>query len=361
VISGGGEINDEGLFTAGSITGTFERTVQVSANDVKAYATVTVTTVPGLTMDNRPGANELDHIVISPLEPIVSTGSSITFSAVSYDPYNQVLDDIDYVWKVEEVGKIDPNNSSIITFTAGNRPGSGVITLTASQPSTHKSKTVTTTINVKTSEYGYLSIEVPDDSVRSGEDFNIKIIARDQNGDVKKDFVGPVELNDTSQTIFPLTTGEFEEGIWEGRVAVSSNTDSTIITAAGQGLVGSSKPVKVESRYKFTQAKVKGVWSKLFNVVLGFSESIANFIDSLLKTSGRFPETTRNLAAGIVGAIGLLGAAISFGMAVRKGVEAIGRNPYARTKIISSLAVAFVVMLVFAFLVFLIAAFIKFY
>ncbi len=59
--------------------------------------------------------------------------------------------------------------------------------------------------------------------------------------------------------------------------------------------------------------------------------------------------------------MGFLGAAIGFGLAAARGIEAIGRNPFARGKIIGSLFVAFVICLVFAVLAFFVAGFIKFF
>ncbi|OGB75774.1 hypothetical protein A2011_01105 [candidate division CPR3 bacterium GWE2_35_7] len=77
--------------------------------------------------------------------------------------------------------------------------------------------------------------------------------------------------------------------------------------------------------------------------------------------SSKFPETTKNVAASGVAAIGFLGATIGFGISTARGLEAIGRNPFARGKILMSLFLAFVVSLVFAFFAFLVAGFIKFF
>ena len=98
----------------------------------------------------------------------------------------------------------------------------------------------------------------------------------------------------------------------------------------------------------------------MYNAVASAGEVIANFVHSFFKVSGSYPETTKNIASGAVASFGFVAAAIGFGKATASGMAAIGRNPYAQRKIITSLLIAFVVSLIFAGLSFLIAGFIKF-
>src|SRR5690606_21463750 len=98
-----------------------------------------------------------------------------------------------------------------------------------------------------------------------------------------------------------------------------------------------------------------------YNFVASVGETIANFIHSFLQTSGRFPETTRNIASGAVASVGFAGAALGFAWSMARGLEAIGRNPYAKTKIISSLLLALLISIGFAGLSFLVAGCIKFF
>lgn len=362
VTGGGGTINNSGLFTAGDATGIFENTIQAVNGAAIATATVTVTTLPGLTKDNRPGAGELDHIVISPINPFVDTGGILALNASSYDRYNEALKDVAFSWSVDSsIGTIDPAQADQTTFTAGGGPNSGVITVVATQSSKHLTKSQSTTITVQSGKNGYLEFELGSDTITSGEEFDLTLTARDSNGAVSATFAGPVQLNDTNLSLTPAISGDFSGGIWKGKATVSSSPGKTILSASGGGLAGSSKPIEVINKFGKGAKYAAGIWGKLGGVVASVANFLSNFAHSLLNSSTRFPEATKNIASGFAAGIGLLAAAIGFGLVAARGMQALGRNPYARGKIIGSLVIAFVVCLGFAVMAFLVAAFIKFY
>jgi len=361
VINGGGTINDSGLFTAGEATGIFENTVQAAVGSASATASVTVTTLPGLTKDNRAGAGELDHVVVSPINPSVEIGATLALSSSAYDRYNEEVKDAAFAWSADSaIGVVTPIEAAQTTLTASNNPGSGVATVVVTQSSKHLTKSESTTISVKASKNGYLEFELPD-SIVSGDEFELKVVAHNPNGDINKSFSTLVQLNDTSETILPALTTDFSEGVWKGKVSVNSSPGKTILSASGGGLSGSSKPIEVISRYGKSKKLAASLLGRVGFAVAAVAEKLANFVHSFLKTSTRFPEATKNIASGFSAAVGFLAAAIGFGIVTSKGLEALGRNPYAKGKIIGSLVIAFIVCLGFAILAFMVAAFIKFY
>ena len=115
VVAGGGTINNTGLFTAGSLGGSFPNTVLVAASQgstVKVdYASVNITPVPG----------PLDHVVITPNTVNLKVGSTKQFSAKGYDASNVSIPNLIYSWSV-----IAGGGTINITglFTAGNMVGS---------------------------------------------------------------------------------------------------------------------------------------------------------------------------------------------------------------------------------------------
>ena len=79
VLAGGGTIDaSTGLFTAGTVTGTYTHTVVATVGSLAQVATVTVTGGPVVT------------ITVTPTNPSVTVNSNVTFSAVGKDVYDNV-------------------------------------------------------------------------------------------------------------------------------------------------------------------------------------------------------------------------------------------------------------------------------
>ena len=362
VVNGGGTINETGLFTAGAATRVFDDTVQAEVDGVRGYADVTVTTLPGLTGDSREGAGEVDHLVLAPETPSLQIGQKMSFSVIALDRYNQPVEasQLTYAWKAQN-GSVSPNNTPEVTFTAANKVESERLEVVVSQPSKQLVKSATTTIQITPNPRGFIAVTILPESIQSGEEFEMTLVAYDGSGKINENFDGPVELTDSTQTVTPAQTAKFVKGRWTGRIAINTASENTIIRAAGQQLEGVSKNLAVASKYGGKRSDVGGPAGWVLGVVTDAGEKIANFVHSFFKLSNSFPENTKNVAASLVAVVGILGAVVSFGKAATKGMEAIGRNPYARGKIIGSLFVAFLVSVSFAILAFLIASFIKFF
>lgn len=362
VVNGGGTIDQAGMFTAGSATKTFADTVVATVDGVSGYATVTVTTLPGLTGDNREGAGLLDHLVIVPLDPSVRIGDKLGLSVAAYDRYNQELNrqGLVYEWS-SEIGKVEDPNSYQTTLDVGGEITSGKANVRVTQTDEQLSQTASTTVTVMPSSKGYIEVQVPDDEITSGEEFQLELVAYTGDGRVDESFGGPVEITDSTETILPGESATFTQGRWSGRVSINTADENTIIKVAGGSLLGASKSLKINSKYSFKRAEVDGFWSGPYNLIASAGESIANFVHSFFRVSGKFPETTRNIASGAVASVGFAGAALGFAWSMARGLEAIGRNPYAKTKILSSLLLALVISIGFAGLSFLVAGFIKFF
>ena len=362
VVAGGGSIAQDGLFTAGNSTKVFRDTIQASVNGVVGNATVTVTTLPGLTGDQREGAGQLERLVIAPENPKVQVNQNVAFTVSALDRYNQEIPSgrLTYNWR-STGGNLSATNSPSVTFTAGGTVVPGNVEVVVTQTDAQITKQVNTNITITPNPRGYIVVETPDDQITSGEEFELTLTAYTGDGKVNENFNGPVELSDTSETITPRGSTQFVKGVWKGRVSINTAQESTVVKVAGNQLEGVSKNLKIENVYAFKRSSGRGILSTMYNLVTGTGEKIANFVDSFFRTSSSFPETTKNIAAGLVALGGLAASAFGFGRTASRGIEAIGRNPYARGRILLSLFVAFVVSLAFAALAFLIAGFIKFF
>ena len=362
VVNGGGSITEEGLFTAGTATKVFVDTVQAEVGGAISNASVTVTTLPGLTGDNRDGAGEIDHLVISPESPTIQVGQKVGLSIVALDRYNQAVEPgkLSYNWKTSG-GALTPDNTQQVTLTAGGRAETAKLEVVVSQSAKQLTKTVSTTVVITPNPRGYIGIDVKAETVVSGQEFEVSMTAYNGDGTVNDTFNGPVELSDTTQTVLPRQSAQFVKGVWTGKVSVNTASETTVIRAAGNQLDGVSKNIKITSKFSSARTDMDGPIGAVVNFVNMIGENTANFVHSFFRLSNSFPENTKNIAASLVAVIGLVGATIGFGRAAARGMEAIGRNPYARGKIIGSLLIAFLISTTFAVLGFLIASFIKFF
>ncbi len=109
VINGGGSIDGNGLFTAGSSAGTYNNTVQATSGAISGTATVIVTAI----------SQALRTVTVTPNPAIMSTNATQQFTATGRDQYGNILV-TSVVWSVVNGGgTIDANGF----FTAGNATG----------------------------------------------------------------------------------------------------------------------------------------------------------------------------------------------------------------------------------------------
>src|SRR5690606_20124751 len=206
--------------------------------------------------------------------------------------------------------EVEQNSSYQTTLAVGNELTSGKVSVTVTQTDKQLTQSDSTTVVVNSSGKGYIGVIVPDDEITSGDEFEIELVAYTSDGKVDETFSGPVEIRDSTETILPGKSATFTNGRWSGNVSINTADESTVIQVAGGSLLGASKNIKINSKYNFRRAEVEGFWSGPYNFVASVGETIANFIHSFLQTSGRFPETTRNIASGAVASVGFAGAAL---------------------------------------------------
>ena len=106
VVAGGGTINSSGLFTAGSVPGSFPNTIQAANSGLTANASVTVIATPGplatITVTPNPA-----NVVINGTQQFVATGKDANDNVVAITP----------TWSVVAGGGAINSGSGV--FTAG--------------------------------------------------------------------------------------------------------------------------------------------------------------------------------------------------------------------------------------------------
>ncbi len=137
MVNGGGTISAGGLFTAGTVAGSFANTVKVSVIEgaISKNATVSVTIVPGA----------FDHIAVTPATLTLGKGDTHQFAAQAMDASNNVLPISSFGWSVVNGGG---TISATGLFTAGQALGSFANTVQTSATVGSISKTATASVTV---------------------------------------------------------------------------------------------------------------------------------------------------------------------------------------------------------------------
>jgi len=130
VAAGGGTIDDAGLFTAGTVAGTFTNTVTATSGTVTATATVVVSPGP------------VTSYVITPTPVSVAAGATQRFTAVAKDANNNIVP-VTTGWTVGAPGGGTIDNDGL--FTAGTVTGTYTNTIVATSDTLAATATVTVT------------------------------------------------------------------------------------------------------------------------------------------------------------------------------------------------------------------------
>ncbi|MFH1859771.1 MAG: FG-GAP-like repeat-containing protein [bacterium] len=219
------------IFMAGTKTGTL--TINASIGTITGYAAITIT--PG----------RLHHIVIEPGIAAVQVQSQQVFCARGYDQYDNYLPGILFDWTIDD-GFILYASGSQAVLTAGEFIMQGRIIASSNGVSGYATVTITP------GELGYFQFEHINNQ-QAGDEFAITITARDKGGNIINNYNGCAVLSDTTNTISPQITDNFQNGIWTGTVSITKATTGITIEAEEKdGRTGASNrfdilPGKVSS------------------------------------------------------------------------------------------------------------------
>lgn len=135
VAAGGGTITQTGLFTAGTVPGTYTNTVVVTCSGVSATATVIVTAGP------------LATITVTPDPVTLAINTTQLFTAVGRDASGNIITPFAPTWSVTAGGGTVPAGATgaTVTFTAGGATGTFANTVRATSGAIFDASTVTVT------------------------------------------------------------------------------------------------------------------------------------------------------------------------------------------------------------------------
>jgi len=235
IVAGGGTIGATGLFTAGTVNGTFPNTVEARSGSIKGTATVIVSVGP------------LASIVVTPNPATLSVGLTRLFTAVGRDANGNLVALDTPTWSVAAGG--GTINSSGL-FTAGSTPGTYTNTVRA----TVGALSGTATVNVTSGALATITVTPSPVTLAIAGTQQFTAVGRDVGGNV-------VTINPTWAAVagggsVDITTGFFTAGNTTGtytntvRASVGSLAGfATVIVTSGPlaSITVTPTPVSVQT------------------------------------------------------------------------------------------------------------------
>lgn len=363
VQNGGGTIDSTGVFYAGTTLGSYMNTIKAVQGSIGSTASVTISdsqaaggeagSGEGQGSGSGSGSGEssgsgqivpttepfviqeigvLNTVFVDPSVITALKGQTIPITASAFDSTGRGVANVNFTFEVSgTLGTITQASSDTVLLTV-SESGIGTVTVTATQGDIVKVAKVVGSVGTGLNRR--LVIEEIQSPQTAGEPFTISIAAKDSLNNFLTDYTGPLVLADSTGTVDPSVVQPNNQGIWYVQAIISLAHPEVSITAAGDGMVGVSNIFEVVGDPKkgpLSQGAGAGEGDG-FGDVLG--ASISGKIDELLKSKNLNKFTiVRYIGGGIAAGFGILGSSIGGGIMVSRGLEAIGRNPYAKGKL----------------------------
>ena len=220
VVSGGGSINSStGLFTAGTVAGTFTNTVRVTCNGITGLATVIISAGP------------LASITVTPNPATLAIGATQQFTAVGRDANGNVVTIVP-VWSVTAGG--GTINATTGVFTAGTTSG----TFTNTVRATSGTLFGTATVIVTPGALATITVTPNPATLATGTTQQFTAVGRDANNNIVA--ITPVWTVTAGGGTINASTGLFTAGTTTGTftntVRATSGTifgTATVIVTGG--------------------------------------------------------------------------------------------------------------------------------
>lgn len=321
---GGSGSGTSGDSTSGGTTGSQSGSGQGGSGGGSGNTTIDLGSLAELNLQAKAdGQGVLDHVVINPnvIQSPINTRHPIT--AVAYDKFNFAINEVNFKWSVDGgIGELTSDSGATAELVLKGKPGNGKLTVTAAQGDI--SKTAEIVVASTPSAGGVFVFDEISGPQEAGKPFKVRITAKDNFGNVITDFKDQVALRDSTNTMIPTAISEFQSGVWEGDVTIAVGKKNVVIDAISAGMNGVSNTFEVT----------------------GDPMRIAGASSSGNGDAGG----VKYIGAGLAAGLGLLGSILGIAWMSGRGLEAISRNPMARSKIQVNMYISiFVGVLIAAF------------
>lgn len=362
VQNGGGTIDNTGVFRAGYVLGSFSNTIKATSASVGANASVSIVDIyQGSTEERGPGAGlgtgiaatvsatpaptagVLYNIQVEPDVLSILQNARIPIVAEGVDFFGNPVSGVTYDFQTSgDIGSLVQTGANTALLT-GSGTGIGTVSVTATQGGLSQTARIVGSVGVGMNRR--LVIEDIESPQTVGEPFTISIAAKDSLNNFITDYTGPLVIADTTGTIDPAVVQPSDQGIWYVQAIISVSHPEVSITVAGDGMVGVSNVFEVVGDPKKSDLGLgKGFGGGGLGDVLG--ASISAKINEILNAQGfNKYAVVKYIGAGLAAGLGILGASAGGGIMASKGMEAIGRNPYAKNRLQANLYIGLIVFI----------------
>ncbi len=377
VQNGGGTIDNTGIFTSGSTTGNFLNTIKATQGTVGAVASVSIIAEGGGGTSGSAGSGSgsgsgtgsgsgngsgngtgtttatssatatpivISEVIVDPDFITALSGATIPITATAVDATGSEVHGVSYQFSIEgNLGELVPQTANTVLLTASDN-GIGTVTIKATQGKISKVAKIVGSVGVGLNRR--LVIEDIPSPQEVGKPFMISVVAKNSLNEIVTDYTGPIALTDTTGTLDPaVASPSAEGGTWYVQGIIGLGHDQVAVTVAADGMIGVSNIFEVQGTPRFSDIPNDSGTGEGIGGVKG--ASIAAEIKKFLSGSGSGGGNgVQFIGAGLAAGIGILGASIGGGYMASRGLEAIGRNPFAKGKLqfnLYSSLVAFVV------------------
>ena len=222
-----------GSFISGVLTAEVEITKTRNGNRISATGSGKI----GVSNYFNVGPGPLHHFAFDPIDSPQTARQGFDITITAEDEYNNVQTSFDQsVILDDDTHTIFPGTSQ--NFAVGRWTGSVMIIQSHDDIQIEASRSGITgtsnSFNVKPSALDHFSISYIGTQA-AGEQFLITITALDFDNNRVVDFEGTVDISDSSETISPPQTTNFDFGEWTGNVTVNSAYENNRITVEKTG------------------------------------------------------------------------------------------------------------------------------
>jgi F0F1-type ATP synthase membrane subunit c/vacuolar-type H+-ATPase subunit K len=345
VVNGGGSIDATGIFTAGQTTGNYENTIKTAIGALEGYATANIV-VGGTTEVATAGADEdtsgtgttieeINNVIVDPDFITAMSGATVPITATAVSSSGSVVSGVSYSFEISgDLGTLTSLTPNTVLLTA-SETGVGAITIKATQGKVTKIAKIVGSVGIGLDRRLIIDpIETPQ---KVGEPFMVSIAAKDQFNNFLTGYEGPIAITDTTGTFDPAVASPSADGLWYVQGIIALAHDQVTVTVAGDGMIGVSNIFTVEGE-PLKDDIVPGGGAGGGEGIRG--ASIAAQIEDFLKQQGlggAGGTGIKYVGAGLAAGVGILGASIGGGIMASRGLEALGRNPFAKGKLKTNL------------------------
>ena len=247
VVSGGGTISPIGLFTAGSVAGTFTNTIRATSGSRSAFATVIVTTAA------TPPAPVVATITVTPTPVSMAVSTQQQFTAVGRDAAGNIVNIVP-IWTVTNGG--GTINAGTGVFTAGSAVGTFANTVTATSGSISGRATVVVTASTPPAPaLATITVTPNPDSLARNATRQFTAVGRDSAGNVMS--ITPVWSVVNGGGTINASTGLFTAGVATG--TFTNTVTATSGSISGRATVVVTAPTPPPTNIPLGAAAANGI------------------------------------------------------------------------------------------------------